>query len=93
MGAAIERFGGVKATPYSAYRLLKEGSHVLLFPGGDNEVVKSKGGGVELQWKAHADFVRMAARFDAIIVPFAALGADDAGLGGELYQSNPAVDP
>ena len=80
LGAAIERFGGVKATPYAAYRLLKEGSHVLLFPGGNDEVGKGEGGSVELRWKAHADFVRMAARFDAIIVPFAALGAEDAGV-------------
>ena len=31
LGAAIERFGGVKATPYSAYRLLKAGGRVLSF--------------------------------------------------------------
>ena len=63
----------------------------MLFPGGDNEVGKGAGGEVELRWKAHADFVRMAARFDAIIVPFAALGAEDAGFGNALGESAAAA--
>ena len=34
----------------------------MLFPGGENEVGKGREGNVELRWKAHADFVRMAGR-------------------------------
>lgn len=94
MGQVFERFGGVKATPFTAYRLLKAGEHLLLFPGGGDEVVAresaaSTGGNgngsgkkdarpFRLNWEEHADFVRMAARFKAVIVPFATLGADDA---------------
>ena len=32
----------------------------------------------KLLWKPTVDFVRMASRFDTIIVPFATLGGDDA---------------
>lgn len=51
---------------------------VLLFPGGAREVNKRVGQEYQLFWKETADFVRLAARCDAIIVPFAAVGADDA---------------
>ena len=37
-GAFFEFFGAVKATPRSAYKLLKSGEAVLLFPGGGREV-------------------------------------------------------
>eukprot|EP00850_Spirogloea_muscicola_P020586 SM000220S07065 [mRNA] locus=s220:160764:166670:- [translate_table: standard] len=74
----LERYGNVKATPRAAYKLLKEGEDVLLFPGGGREVSKRKGEEYKLMWKEKVDFVRMASRFGAIIVPFGALGADDA---------------
>lgn len=53
-------------------------AQVLLFPGGAREVNKKVGQEYQLFWKESADFVRLAARCDAIIVPFAAVGADDA---------------
>ncbi|GAQ85441.1 hypothetical protein KFL_002350160 [Klebsormidium nitens] len=77
-GQLFERYGNVKATPFAAYKLLKEGEDVLLFPGGAREVVKRKGEEYQLQWREKADFVRMASRLGAIIVPFGALGGDDA---------------
>ena len=46
--------------------------------GGGREVVKRKGEQYKLIWKDDVDFVRLAAKCDAIIVPFAAVGADDA---------------
>jgi hypothetical protein len=51
---------------------------VLLFPGGAREVNKRAGEEYQLLWKDTPDFVRLAAKCDAIIVPFAAVGADDA---------------
>lgn len=39
---------------------------------------KKVGQEYQLFWRESADFVRLAARCDAIIVPFAAVGADDA---------------
>jgi hypothetical protein len=41
-------------------------------------VVKKRGEEYQLFWKDSPDFVRLAAKTDAIIVPFAAVGADDA---------------
>ena len=38
MGAVFERFGAVKAGPFTAARLLREREAVLLFPGGGREV-------------------------------------------------------
>jgi hypothetical protein len=59
----------------------------LLFPGGAKEVNKKVGQEYQLFWKDTPDFVRLAARCGAIIVPFAAVGADDAYDGeGKLSQ-------
>ncbi|KAG0579258.1 hypothetical protein KC19_4G086100 [Ceratodon purpureus] len=78
VGHIFERYGNVKATKFSAYKLLKDGEDVLLFPGGSREVCKRKGEEYKLIWKETVDFVRMASRLNAIIVPFGILGADDA---------------
>jgi hypothetical protein len=39
MGPIFEQFGAVRASPRAAYRLLKQGNSVLLFPGGGREVL------------------------------------------------------
>eukprot|EP00249_Psilotum_nudum_P017071 c26140_g1_i3 orf=330-1295(-) len=78
VGPIFEKYGHVKASKFAAYRLLKDGENILLFPGGAREVYKHKGEKYKLFWKPRTDFVRMASRFSAIIIPFAALGGDDA---------------
>ncbi|KAH8959581.1 hypothetical protein BDL97_06G084000 [Sphagnum fallax] len=78
VGPVFERYGNVKSSKFAAYRLLKEGESVLLFPGGAREVCKRKGEEYKLLWKPTVDFVRMASSHNAIIVPFALLGADEA---------------
>ncbi|CAK9229154.1 unnamed protein product [Sphagnum troendelagicum] len=78
VGPVFERYGNVKSSKFAAYRLLKEGESVLLFPGGAREVCKRKGEEYKLLWKPTVDFVRMASSHKAIIVPFALLGADEA---------------
>eukprot|EP00798_Chlamydomonas_sp_ICE-L_P020293 gene20293-27050_t len=50
---------------------------VLLYPGGAREAMKLKGEKYTIMWPETQEFVRMAARFNAIIVPFAAVGAED----------------
>ncbi|KAG2493697.1 hypothetical protein HYH03_008211 [Edaphochlamys debaryana] len=77
-GKWFESFGTVKASPMAAFKLLKGREKVLLFPGGAKEVVKKRGLEYTLLWKESPDFVRLAARCGALIVPFAAVGADDA---------------
>lgn len=42
------------------------------------EVSKPRGSDYKLIWKSEPDFVRLAAKCDALIIPFAAVGADDA---------------
>lgn len=46
--------------------------------GGAREVNKRCGEEYQLFWRDSPDFVRLAAKCDAIIIPFAAVGADDA---------------
>ncbi|KAG2444441.1 hypothetical protein HXX76_001194 [Chlamydomonas incerta] len=77
-GRWFESFGAVKASPMAAFRLLRAREKVLLFPGGAKEVVKKRGQEYTLLWKDSPDFVRLAAKCNALIVPFAAVGADDA---------------
>ena len=40
------------------------------------QVNKLKGQKYQLQWKEQPDFVRMAAKLNAIIIPFAAVGGE-----------------
>ena len=53
--------------------------------------------GLPLQfWRDSPDFVRMAARLDAVIIPFAAVGADDAydlALDSQEILQNPILGP
>lgn len=41
------------------------------------QAVKRRGEAYKLMWPQRAEFVRMAAKFGATIVPFAAIGADE----------------
>lgn len=41
-------------------------------------MVKRRGEAYQLLWKQEVDFVRLAARCNAVIIPFGAVGADDA---------------
>ena len=41
---------------------------------GGREVNKRKGEEYQLMWKDHPDFVRMAAKLNALVIPFAAVG-------------------
>jgi len=97
LGPIFKRFGAVAASPRSAFRLLAEGEAVLLFPGGAAEVNKGKGQDYQLLWKKEADFVRLAARFPGCkIVPFAAVGAEEAYdliLDQKEQLSNPVLGP
>ena len=46
-------------------------------PGGVREVFHRKGEAYQIFWPEKTDFVRLAAKFNAIIVPLAAIGAAD----------------
>ncbi|XP_010532193.1 PREDICTED: acyltransferase-like protein At1g54570, chloroplastic [Tarenaya hassleriana] len=70
-------FGAYPVTPSNLYKLLASKSHVLLYPGGAREALHYRGEEYKLIWPEHQEFVRMAARFGATIVPFGTVGEDD----------------
>ncbi|XP_021760110.1 acyltransferase-like protein At3g26840, chloroplastic [Chenopodium quinoa] len=69
--------GAVPVSASNFYKLLSSGSHILLYPGGMREALHKKGEGYQLFWPERSEFVRMAARFGAKIIPFGAVGEDD----------------
>jgi 1-acyl-sn-glycerol-3-phosphate acyltransferase len=71
-------FGVVDGTPENCARLLADGETLLVFPGGAREVAKRKGEKYRLIWKDRVGFVRVAARAGCPLVPFAAVGAEEA---------------
>ncbi|KAL6509142.1 hypothetical protein OROGR_022452 [Orobanche gracilis] len=80
--SAYDTFRSMGAVPVSAsnfYRLFETKSHVLLYPGGMREALHRKGEEYKLFWPEKTEFVRMAARFGAKIVPFGTVGEDDIG--------------
>lgn len=74
----LQRWGGVEGTPENCARLMENGWPVLVFPGGGREVMKNKGEAYQLIWKQRTGFARMAMQYGYDIIPFAAVGAEDA---------------
>lgn len=73
-------FGAIPVTPSNFFKLLATKSHVLLYPGGAREALHRKGEEYTLFWPNQPEFVRMAAKFGATIVPFGTVGEDDVAL-------------
>ncbi len=74
----IEAFGVVDGTRENCAAVMREGDPMIVFPGGAREVAKRKGEKYKLIWKERTGFVRMAMQHGYTIVPFAAIGAEDA---------------
>ncbi|XP_047955609.1 phytyl ester synthase 2, chloroplastic-like isoform X1 [Salvia hispanica] len=80
--SAFDSFRIMGAVPVSApnfFKLFSSKSHVLLYPGGVREALHRKGEEYRLFWPEQSEFVRMAAKFGAKIVPFGVVGEDDVG--------------
>lgn len=77
-GNMYETFGAVPVSGRNAHKLLARGDAVLLFPGGISEAMHGKDEYYKLKWPEKTDFVRLAARFNATIVPFGGVGASEA---------------
>lgn len=71
--------GAVPVSATNFYKLLSSKSHILLYPGGMREALHRKGEEYKLFWPERSEFVRMAARFGAKIIPFGTVGEDDIG--------------
>ncbi|MBI2390476.1 MAG: acyltransferase family protein [Deltaproteobacteria bacterium] len=77
-GDFLRRFGVIDGTRENCAALMAAGEAVLVFPGGSREVAKRKGERYRLFWKDRLGFAKMALRHRCTIVPFGAVGADDA---------------
>ncbi|CAI9763110.1 unnamed protein product [Fraxinus pennsylvanica] len=73
------KMGAVPVSATNFYKLFSSKSHVLLYPGGMREALHRKGEEYKLFWPEQSEFVRMAARFGAKIIPFGVVGEDDVG--------------
>jgi hypothetical protein len=79
-GAGIlSSYGAVPVSGRNMYRLMEAGEVVLLYPGGVREAYKRKGEEYKLIWPSRPEVIRMAARFNATIVPLSAIGACPGG--------------
>jgi 1-acyl-sn-glycerol-3-phosphate acyltransferase len=74
----LTRFGTVRGTRNNCAELMTAGEPVLVFPGGGREVMKRKNEAYKLIWKERVGFVRLALAHGCPIVPFGAIGVDDA---------------
>lgn len=74
----LQRAGAVRGTRENCRALLAGGEAVLVYPGGGREVAKRKGEKYELIWKERLGFARMAIEAGCPIVPFGAVGAEEA---------------
>eukprot|EP00741_Cyanophora_paradoxa_P011517 tig00020557_g11125.t1 len=80
LASTFEKFGSNASERPASYRPLARASKtipVLLFPGGAREVCKRKGEKYQLFWRENTDFVRVAMRHGATVVPFSAVGAEE----------------
>jgi 1-acyl-sn-glycerol-3-phosphate acyltransferase len=74
-GALIQRFGGVRASPRNARRILGAGGQVLVYPGGDLEAYRHSRRRDEIVLGARRGFLRVAQETGVPIVPVVAHGA------------------
>jgi len=77
IGGSFVKWGAVPVTPRNIFRLMQRGDAVLLFPGGSREACHGIGDKYRLLWPERTDFVRVAARFNAVVVPFGSIGSAD----------------
>lgn len=73
----FKTFGAVPVSPQNFYRLLQRNEAILLYPGGVREGFKRKHEAYRLFWPHKSEFVRMAALFNATILPMSSVGIDD----------------
>jgi len=73
----LERAGMVRGTRDNTRALMRDGQHILVFPGGTGEVFHGRGQEYQLLWKERVGFARLAIEFGYPIVPFAAVGVEE----------------
>ncbi|KAJ0850427.1 putative diacylglycerol acyltransferase [Helianthus annuus] len=71
---AVKILGAIPVSPRNLFRLLSRNSYALLYPGGARESLHRKGEAYKLFWPDKEEFVRMAVKLGATIIPFGAWG-------------------
>lgn len=74
-GAALQRFGALRATPDNALHALRSGAQVLVYPGGDIDAYRHARRRDEVVLGERTGFVRVAQAAGVPIVPIVAHGA------------------
>lgn len=74
----LVKFGSVVGTRENCAALMRSGQSILVYPGGSREVMKNKGESYRLLWKDRTGFAAMAMEHGYDIIPFAAIGAEEA---------------
>jgi len=73
----VRLYGGVPVNGNNTYKLMAAKQAALLLPGGMREAVKRKEEAYKLIWPEKPEFVRIAIRHGAVIIPMATVGGDD----------------
>jgi 1-acyl-sn-glycerol-3-phosphate acyltransferase len=74
----MTKYGVVDGTRENCAALMENGESILVFPGGGREVSKRKDEKYKLVWGKRIGFARMAIQHGCTIVPFSAVGVEDA---------------
>ncbi|KAI3828700.1 hypothetical protein L1987_02809 [Smallanthus sonchifolius] len=74
---AVKMIGVIPVSARNLFRLLSRNSYGLLYPGGARESLHRKGETCKLFWPDKQEFVRMAVKLGATIIPFGGVGEDD----------------
>lgn len=82
----IAALGGVPGTRENATRLLSEDELVVVYPGGNDEVMKPSYEVYQLSWGDRLGFVKVAQTTGAPIIPVAGIGVE------EIYVNMPGWD-
>jgi 1-acyl-sn-glycerol-3-phosphate acyltransferase len=69
--------GALIGHPDVCSAMMKNGSDLLVFPGGAHEAVKSASEMYSLQWRERYGFIKLAAKHGYTIMPFGMVGPDE----------------
>ncbi len=73
----VTDYGAVEGSRENCERLMQFKQHILVFPGGTNEICKIKGEEYKLKWQERFGFVKMAIENSYPIIPISSLGGDE----------------
>lgn len=73
----VSDIGAVEGSRENCHKLMEYKQHILVFPGGTNEITKTKDEKYKLLWQERFGFVKLAIENEYPIIPISSLGGDD----------------